>query len=138
MRLRKAPRPGWTGWWKDHRDVDHWSAYVGQGAVRSYPPLDLQLPNDFFSQAVVVTKGLEQRERVKARLERALEADFPNAVGRVYPLELGLPVGWPLQYRVSGRDPERSGRSPPRWPSSSARCRAREGQLQLDRSWAAW
>ena len=91
---------------KDDQDVDHWSTYVGQGAVRFYLPLNVQLPNDFFAQAVVVTKGLEQRERVKAKLEKALAADFPNAVGRVYPLELGPPVGWPLQYRVSGREPD--------------------------------
>ncbi len=91
---------------KDDQDVDHWSTYVGQGAVRFYLPLNVQLPNDFFAQTVVVTKGLEQRERVKAKLEKALAADFPNVVGRVYPLELGPPVGWPLQYRVSGRDAE--------------------------------
>lgn len=86
------------------QDVERWSTYVGQGAIRFYLPMDLQLPNDYFSQLVVVTKGLEQRERVKARLEQALETDFPNVVGRVYPLELGPPVGWPLQYRVSGPD----------------------------------
>ena len=91
---------------KDDRDVDHWSTYVGQGAVRFYLPLNVQLPNDFFAQAVVVTKGLEQRERVKARLEQALANEFPSAVGRVYPLELGPPVGWPLQYRVSGPEPD--------------------------------
>ena len=91
---------------KDNPDVDHWSTYVGQGAVRFYLPLNVQLPNDFFAQAVVVTKGLDQRERVKQKLEKALAADFPDAVGRVYPLELGPPVGWPVQYRVSGRDPE--------------------------------
>ena len=67
---------------------------------------NVQLPNDFFAQAVVVTKGFEQRERVKAKLEKALATDFPSVVGRVYPLELGPPVGWPLQYRVSGREPE--------------------------------
>ena len=89
------------------QDVDHWSTYVGQGAVRFYLPLNVQLPNDFFAQAVVVTKGLRQRERVKARLEQALAADFPSVVGRVYPLELGPPVGWPLQYRVSGPEPEK-------------------------------
>ena len=83
-------------------DVDHWSTYVGQGAVRFYLPLNVQLPNDFFAQAVVVTKGLQQRERVKTKLERALATDFPSIVGRVYPLELGPPVGWPLQYRVIG------------------------------------
>ena len=57
---------------KSDQDVDHWSTYVGQGAVRFYLPLNVQLPNDFFGQAVVVTKGLQQRERVKARLEHAL------------------------------------------------------------------
>jgi multidrug efflux pump subunit AcrB len=91
---------------KGDQDVDHWSTYVGQGAVRFYLPLNLQLPNDFFAQAVVVTKGLEQRERVRARLEQALETEFPNVAGRIYPLELGPPVGWPLQYRVSGPEPE--------------------------------
>ena len=43
---------------------------------------------------------------MKARLEQALATEFPSAVGRVYPLELGPPVGWPLQYRVSGREPD--------------------------------
>ncbi|MBV8616316.1 MAG: efflux RND transporter permease subunit, partial [Acetobacteraceae bacterium] len=91
---------------KGDQDVDHWSTYVGQGAVRFYLPLNVQLPNDFFAQAVVVTKGLQQRERVKARLEQALAAEFPSVVSRVYPLELGPPVGWPLQYRVSGPEPD--------------------------------
>ena len=63
---------------KDDQDVDHWSAYIGQGAVRFYLPLNVQPPNDFFAQAVVVTKGIEQRERVKAKLEKALAADFPS------------------------------------------------------------
>jgi len=91
---------------KGDSDVDHWSTYVGRGAVRFYLPLNVQLPNDFFSQAVIVTKGLEQRDRVKAKLEKALASDFPNVIGRVYPLELGPPVGWPLQYRVSGPQPD--------------------------------
>jgi multidrug efflux pump subunit AcrB len=91
---------------KGDPDVDHWSTYVGRGAVRFYLPLNVQLPNDFFTQAVIVTKGLEQRDRVKAKLEKALASDFPNAIGRVYPLELGPPVGWPLQYRVSGPRPD--------------------------------
>ena len=89
---------------KGDPDVERWSTYVGRGAIRFYLPLDVQLPNDYFAQAVVVTKGLEPRERVKARLEKALANDFPSVVGRVYPLELGPPVGWPLQYRVSGPD----------------------------------
>ena len=62
------------------QDVNHWSTYAGQGAVRFYLPLNVQLPNDFFAQAVVVTKGVEQRERVKAKLERALATEFPGRV----------------------------------------------------------
>jgi multidrug efflux pump subunit AcrB len=87
-------------------DVEHFSTYVGQGAIRFYLPLDVALPNDFFAQSVVVTKGLKERDRVRARLEQALASRFPQLVARVYPLELGPPVGWPVKYRVSGPDPD--------------------------------
>ena len=86
-------------------EIHHWSSYVGRGAVRFYLPLDVQLDNEFFTETVVVTKSLEARERVRMRLETALAQQFPEAVGRIYPLELGPPVGWPVQYRVSGPDP---------------------------------
>ena len=92
---------------KGDPDIERWSTYVGQGAVRFYLPLNVQLPNDFFSEIVIVTRSLEARERVKARLNRALTNDFPEVVGRISPLELGPPTGWPLQYRVSGPDPRK-------------------------------
>jgi multidrug efflux pump subunit AcrB len=85
--------------------VEHWSFYVGQGAVRFYLPLDAQLGNDFFAQAVIVTKGLEERKEVQARLEALLAEDFGDILTRVSPLEQGPPVGWPLKFRISGRDP---------------------------------
>jgi multidrug efflux pump subunit AcrB len=88
-------------------DVVHWSSYVGRGAIRFYLPLDVQLQNDFFTQAIVVTKSLKAREQVRKRLEAALQEKFPEVVGRVFPLELGPPVGWPVQYRVSGPDPHK-------------------------------
>jgi multidrug efflux pump subunit AcrB len=87
------------------KEIDHWTTNVGAGAVRFYLPLDPKLRNDFFAQAVVVTKGLEERARVQARLEASLAEALPEAVVRVSPLELGPPVGWPLQFRVSGPDP---------------------------------
>ena len=85
-------------------DVERFSTYVGQGAIRFYLPLDVALPNDFFAQSVVVTKGLKERDQVRARLEQTLAERFPGVVARVYPLELGPPVGWPVKYRVSGPD----------------------------------
>src|SRR5499427_8058034 len=89
---------------KNDPDVAHWSTYVGRGAIRFYLPLNVQLPNNFFSQAVVVAKDVAARERLHAKLEKVLADDFPTVVSRVYPLELGPPVGWPVQYRVSGPD----------------------------------
>jgi multidrug efflux pump subunit AcrB len=83
-------------------DVVRFSTYIRQGAIRFYLPLDVALPNDFVAQSVVVTKGLKERDQVRARLEQAIAERLPAVVGRVYPLELGPPVGWPLKYRVSG------------------------------------
>ena len=85
-------------------DITRFSTYVGQGAIRFYLPLDVALPNDFFAQSVVVTKGLKQRDQVRKRLEQTLAERFPWVVARVYPLELGPPVGWPVKFRVSGPD----------------------------------
>ena len=104
---------------KGDADVDHWSTYVGRGAVRFYLPLNVQLPNDFFAQAVVVTKGLEQRERVKAKLEKALANEFPSVIGRVYPAGArpagGLAAAVPRERAAS---PLRSAPSPSRLPRS--------------------
>ena len=86
-------------------DIERWSSYVGRGAIRFYLPLNVQLANPFIGQSVIVTKSIEARERLQPRLEKLLAEEFPDVVSRVYPLELGPPVGWPLQYRVSGPDP---------------------------------
>ena len=85
-------------------DVDHFSSYVGRGAIRFILTLNVQLANPFFGQIVVVAKDIDARERLQAKLEKLLAEQFPEVVSRVSPLELGPPVGWPLQYRVSGPD----------------------------------
>jgi multidrug efflux pump subunit AcrB len=89
---------------KNDPDVERWSTYIGRGAIRFYLPLDVQLANDFFSQAVVVAKDVAARDRLQAKLEKMMAEQMPSVVGRVSPLELGPPVGWPVQYRVSGPD----------------------------------
>jgi multidrug efflux pump len=87
---------------KGNPDVSSWSTYVGRGAIRFYLPLNVQLNNDFFAQAVVIAKDVAARKRLQATLEKKLAEEFPSVVSRVSPLELGPPVGWPVQYRVSG------------------------------------
>lgn len=92
---------------KEEGDIDHWSSYIGSGAIRFYLPLDVQLQNDFTAQTIIVTKSLEARERLRRKLDEILPERLPEAVVRVSPLEQGPPVGWPVQYRVSGDDPLR-------------------------------
>ncbi|GMA75549.1 hypothetical protein GCM10025880_19660 [Methylorubrum aminovorans] len=87
---------------KDDPDIERWSSYVGQGAVRFYLPLDQQLANAFFGQIVIVTKSLEIRDQVIARLQKIGRHDFVGTDVLVQPLNLGPPVGRPIQYRLSG------------------------------------
>lgn len=90
---------------KTDPDIEHWSFYVGTGAVRFYLPLDQQLANDFFAQGVVVTKGFKLRPAVQQRILVALQRpEFEHVMSRISPLELGPPVGWPLKFRISGPD----------------------------------
>src|SRR5262245_62552799 len=42
---------------RDDRDIERWSTYIGQGAVRFYLPMLVQLPNNSFAQAVVIHGG---------------------------------------------------------------------------------
>ncbi|MBT8769442.1 efflux RND transporter permease subunit [Metapseudomonas boanensis] len=85
-------------------DVRFFTAYTGAGAPRFYLSLNPELPNPGFAQFVVMTKGLEARERVRERLMTLADQQFPQAWLRVTRLELGPPVGYPVQFRVVGPD----------------------------------
>ena len=87
-------------------DISRFSSYVGGGAIRFYLPLDVQLDNDFMAETVVVTKDLEARDRVQAKLGKLFADEFPDVTARISRLELGPPVGWPVQYRVSAATTE--------------------------------
>jgi multidrug efflux pump len=88
------------------RDVVSYTTYVGQGSPRFWLGLNPVLPNANFAQIVIVTRDLEARERVKARLERAIaDGALPQARTRVDRFVFGPPVGFPVQFRVVGPDP---------------------------------
>ncbi|WP_430910136.1 efflux RND transporter permease subunit [Methylobacterium sp. sgz302541] len=89
---------------KGDADIERWTSYVGQGAVRFYLPLDQQLGNAFFGQIVIVAKSMEARDRLMARLEEFGKRQFVGIDVFVNPLSLGPPVGRPIQYRLSGPD----------------------------------
>ncbi|MDA0560681.1 efflux RND transporter permease subunit [Burkholderia pseudomallei] len=83
-------------------EIDHAVNFVGSGAPRFYLPLDqqLQLPN--FAQFVITAKSVDAREKLSAWLAPVLREQFPAARTRISRLENGPPVGYPVQFRVSG------------------------------------
>lgn len=93
------------------KSVKHFAGYIGNGAPRFYLPLDQQLFNDNFAQFVIVTHDIKAREDLKQRLEAHFAAEnsdwhegLANVRTRVLRLENGPPVGYPVQFRVSGED----------------------------------
>jgi multidrug efflux pump subunit AcrB len=89
---------------KDDPDIVRWSTYIGQGAIRFYLPLDQQLQNPYYAQLVIVSKDFETRTALSNRLRERLRKDFVGIGSFVQALEMGPPVGRPIQYRVSGPD----------------------------------
>lgn len=85
--------------------VDHWSSYVGTGSPRFVLSFDVQTANTWFGQMVVVTRGgIKARDQVKAQFEDYLKKTFPGTDTYVKLLEVGPPVGRPVQFRLSGPD----------------------------------
>ncbi|WP_420541402.1 efflux RND transporter permease subunit [Phreatobacter oligotrophus] len=92
---------------KGDGDIRTYTTYVGQGSPRFWLGLNPQLPDESFSQIVIQTKDLAARERVKTRLEKAIaEGALSEARVRVDRFNFGPPVGFPVQYRVIGTEPQ--------------------------------
>nr|WP_314582950.1 efflux RND transporter permease subunit [uncultured Pseudomonas sp.] len=87
---------------KDHAGVENYVAYVGTGSPRFYLPLDQQLPAASFAQFVVLAKTIEDREALRTWLIQTLDEQFPLLRPRVTRLENGPPVGYPVQFRITG------------------------------------
>ncbi|WHS61489.1 efflux RND transporter permease subunit [Pseudomonas sp. G2-4] len=87
---------------KDRAGIDNYVAYVGTGSPRFYLPLDQQLPASSFAQFVVLAKTIEDRETLRGWLITTLNEQFPTLRSRVTRLENGPPVGYPVQFRVTG------------------------------------
>ncbi|NNU35008.1 efflux RND transporter permease subunit [Rhizobium sophorae] len=84
--------------------IEHWSTYVGRGAPRFVLSFDVQPADVSFGQTVIVTKGLDVRDKLKQQMETYLQKTFPGTDAYVKLLDIGPPVGKPIQYRVSGEN----------------------------------
>ena len=86
----------------EREGVEQHASFIGTGAPRFYLPLDQQLPATNFAQFVVRAHDLESREAVRDWLIEDVAPRFPALQLRVTRLENGPPVGYPVQFRVSG------------------------------------
>lgn len=87
-------------------DVLNVATYIGAGSARFFLALNPDLPNPSFGKLVILTSGVEARERLRNHLIRLFENDpqFSDASMRVLRLDFGPPVGYPVQFRVVGPD----------------------------------
>ena len=111
--------------------VESYVAYVGSGSPRFYLPLDQQLQQANFAQAVLIAKSIEEREQVRSRLLALFESDYPELRGRISRLENGPPVGFPVQFRVSGENVD-TVRAIARQVAQVMRSNADTSQVQFD------
>jgi multidrug efflux pump len=88
----------------DQEDVVSYVTYAGYGSPRFFLSLDQQMYRQNFAQLVVLTRDMEARERVLAKLQRAFNDDFPGVRARVQRVPLGPPVTYPVEFRVLGDD----------------------------------
>ena len=89
---------------KDRPEIAHLVSFVGTGAPRFYLPLDQKLPQPNFAQFIVTTHSVEDREQLAQWLAPILREQYPAVRTRISRLENGPPVGFPVQFRVSGGD----------------------------------
>ena len=90
---------------KNDNDIATYTAYVGRGSPRFWLGLNPQLPDEAFAEIVILSKDVEARERIKARLEKTVaDGALSEARVRVDRFNFGPPVGFPVQFRVIGPD----------------------------------
>jgi multidrug efflux pump len=95
-------------WLDDDKAVfdqhQHYLTYVGSGAPRYYLSLDQQLPSSNLSQLVILTRDVKAREALRSRLIKHYENQPLGVRANIARIENGPPVGYPVQYRISGED----------------------------------
>jgi len=86
-------------------DVRWYTSYIGSGAPRFVLTYNPALPNDAAATIILTATDAVARNRVRDRLRVFLaDGGLPQATARLASLELGPPVGFPVQFRVVGPD----------------------------------
>lgn len=88
-------------------DVTGWVSYVGGDTPRIFTDLTIEQPAVNLSKTYVSFSDRKARDRLRPVIQEFLDTRVPQARSRVQLFSFGLPVGAPVQYRVTGPDPQR-------------------------------
>jgi multidrug efflux pump len=97
-----------TGMLEGDPGVASFAAYTGTGAPRFFLAFTPQFQSANYAQFVINMKTIPAREALLTKLRSAEElgaaGPFPDLRMRSARLELGPPVGYPVQFRIMGPD----------------------------------
>ncbi|MEK1894279.1 MAG: efflux RND transporter permease subunit [Rhizobium sp.] len=95
------------GWLQKQPEAKTVTSYVGQGAPRFFFAMAPELPDPAFAKIVVLTPDAEAREALKQRLRTAVSNGLaPEAYVRVTQLIFGPYTPFPVEFRITGPDPQ--------------------------------
>lgn len=92
---------------KQDTDIINYTSYIGGSTPRFYLPLDLQLPSTNYAQIVINTRNVSSREATLKRIRIMLDKNYAQLGIRISRLENGPPVGYPVQFRIVGENPDK-------------------------------
>lgn len=81
--------------------------FVGEGGPRWYLALSPEQNYNNYGFLIVNLKDKDAVDATIKKIKDHINTDFPDARPRVYKLEMGPPVGYPIQVRLTGRDMDR-------------------------------
>ncbi|ARM91911.1 acriflavin resistance protein (plasmid) [Rhizobium sp. CIAT894] len=94
-------------WLQKQPEAKTVTSYVGQGAPRFFFAMAPELPDPSFAKIVVLTPDAHTREDLKLRLRAAVSDGLaPEAYVRVTQLVFGPYTPFPVEFRITGPDPE--------------------------------
>jgi multidrug efflux pump subunit AcrB len=97
-------RPGKDG--KPREILRSLTAFVGGGGPRFWFSVAPELFQPNYGQIIINVNDKHDTEELVAPLQRALSASVPGARIDVQQLETSVPIGVPVQIRISGSDPQ--------------------------------
>jgi multidrug efflux pump subunit AcrB len=89
------------------RQVDHLASFVGQSSPRFYYNVNPQQPDPAYGQFIVNPKDVKATTALVMNLRTRLARLAPEAMVLVQELQQGAVMEAPVEFRLSGDDPER-------------------------------